>query len=52
MIACVDSSVLLRKLFREPGQLEQWSAIKEAYASRLVPVEEARTIDGIDLTEK
>jgi len=45
MIAVVDSSVLLRKLFGEPGALAQWGDITEAYASRLLPVEVARVID-------
>jgi len=45
MKAFVDSSVLLRKLFGEPGALVEWSAIEVAYASRLVPVEVGRIID-------
>lgn len=45
MITLVDTSVLLRKLFGEPQPLPQWSAITDAYASRLVAVEIGRVID-------
>jgi len=45
MIAFIDSSVLLRKLFGEPEALARWSAIEEAYASRLLPLEVGRVID-------
>jgi predicted nucleic acid-binding protein len=45
MIAYVDSSVLLRKLFGEPGQLTEWRDIEEAYASRLLTVEVLRVVD-------
>lgn len=45
MIAFVDSSVVLRKLFGEPGALAEWSQIDQAYASRILPVEVARVID-------
>jgi predicted nucleic acid-binding protein len=45
VIAFVDSSVVLRKLFGEPGALAEWSQIDQAYASRILPVEVARVID-------
>lgn len=45
MIAFVDSSVLLRKLFGEPNPLAAWSQIQEAYASRILKVEIGRVID-------
>ncbi len=50
MIAYVDSSVLLRKLFREPTPLAKWSSIEHAYASRLLVVEVSRVIDRCRLT--
>ncbi len=45
MIAFVDSSVVLRKLFGEPGALAEWGRIETAYASRLLPLEIGRVID-------
>lgn len=45
MIAYVDSSVILRKLFGEPHPLSEWPLIEDAYASRIMPVEVARVID-------
>jgi len=45
MIAFVDSSVILRKLFRERGSLAEWSSIESAYASRLLTLEVGRVID-------
>lgn len=45
MIALLDTSVLLRKLFGEPGSLPEWSRIREAHASRVLPVELGRAID-------
>ena len=45
MIALVDTSVILRRLLGEPGQLREWSQIKQGYASRLVPIELGRVID-------
>jgi predicted nucleic acid-binding protein len=41
----LETSVLLRKLFGEPHPLTEWSRIREAYASRLLPVELGRVID-------
>jgi predicted nucleic acid-binding protein len=45
VIALLDSSVILRRLFGEPNPLAEWGAVEHAYASRLVPLEIARTID-------
>ena len=45
MIAYVDSSVLLRKLFGEPRSLSEWATIEVAYSSRLLPLEVGRVID-------
>lgn len=45
MIALVNTSVILRRLLGEPGQLREWSQIKQGYASRLVPIELGRVID-------
>ncbi len=45
MIAYVDTSVLLRKLFREAAPLAKWSSIEQAYVSRLAVVEVSRVID-------
>jgi predicted nucleic acid-binding protein len=41
----VDTSVLLRVLLGEAEPLAQWSEIEQAYASRLLVLEVARTID-------
>ena len=49
MTAFIDSSVLLRKLFRERGELSDWTKIEKAYASRLLPVEVGRVIDRVRL---
>lgn len=45
MIALIDTSVLLRKLFGEPNPLAEWRQIKVAYASRLLLIELGRVID-------
>jgi predicted nucleic acid-binding protein len=45
VITYVDSSIVLRKLFDEPGQLEEWSQIESAYASHLIVVEVGRVVD-------
>ncbi len=45
MIALLDTSVVLRKLFGEKGSLAEWSQVSEAFASRLLLVELGRTID-------
>lgn len=45
MIAVIDSSVLLRKLFGGPESLAEWADITEAYASRILLLEVGRVID-------
>ena len=45
MIALIDTSVLLRKLFGEPEALTEWTAIQDAYASRVLLVELGRALD-------
>lgn len=45
MIAFIDSSVVLRKLFGEPHPLAEWRQIDAAYGSRLLPIEIGRVID-------
>lgn len=45
MIALLDTSVVLRKLFGERGALAEWRAIREARASRVLPVELGRVVD-------
>ena len=45
MIAFIDTSVLLRKLFGEPNSLMEWSQIRQAYASRMLLLEVGRVID-------
>jgi predicted nucleic acid-binding protein len=45
LIAYVDSSVLLRVIFGEPGQLPQWRKLKEGVASELARVECLRAVD-------
>jgi len=50
VIALVDTSVVLRKLFGEPGSLAEWPKIREAFASRILLVELGRMIDRSRLT--
>jgi len=45
VIAFIDTSVVLRKLFGEPESLGEWSKIGDAYGSRVLPVELGRVID-------
>jgi predicted nucleic acid-binding protein len=45
LIAYVDSSVLLRVIFAEPGQLPQWSKLEQGVASELAGVECLRVLD-------
>ena len=49
MIAYVDSSVLLRKVLRQPGSLSEWSAIRTGVASALAETECLRTLDRLRL---
>ena len=45
MIALLDTSVVLRKLFGEPDSLAEWAQVRHAYASRVLVVELGRVID-------
>lgn len=45
MNAYLDSSVVVRKLQREPGSLATWGQWEYAYSSELLRVEVSRTID-------
>lgn len=45
MIAYVDTSALLRIVFREPGALEELRTCDGLVSSELIAVESARTID-------
>ena len=49
MIAYLDSSVLLRKVLRQPGSLSEWSAIRTGVASALAETECLRTLDRLRL---
>jgi len=49
VIAYVDSSVLLRKVLRQPGSLSEWSAIRTGVASALAETECLRTLDRLRL---
>jgi predicted nucleic acid-binding protein len=41
----VDSSVLIRKLFSEPGALKEWFKITVSFSSRILKLECLRTYD-------
>ena len=45
MNAYVDSSVLLRFVFGEPGRLHEWPKVTRALSSELIRVECLRTVD-------
>jgi predicted nucleic acid-binding protein len=45
----LDTSVVLRKLFNEPGQISAWGKWQRAYASRIWLTEALRTVDRIRL---
>jgi predicted nucleic acid-binding protein len=47
MIAYIDSSVVLRLVLRQPGQLAEWKSILAGVASRLLEVECLRTLDRL-----
>lgn len=49
MRAYLDSSVVLRVVLGQPGQLEEWAAIDGGVASGLVEVECLRTLDRLRL---
>ena len=52
MIVYVDTSVVLRILFREPNPVEIWGKWDKAYSSALWRVEALRTIDRLRLTHE
>src|SRR5262245_31831722 len=52
MIVYLETSVLLRRLFRQIHPLKQWGSWKEAYSSELARVEALRTIDRFRLQNK
>lgn len=49
MIAYVDSSVLLRKVLRQPRSLREWAAIRTGVASALAETECLRSLDRLRL---
>ena len=49
MIAYLDSSVLLRKVLRQPGSLREWPAVRTGVASALAETECLRTLDRLRL---
>ena len=49
MIAYLDSSVLLRKVLRQPRSLREWSAVRTGVASAVVETECLRTLDRLRL---
>jgi predicted nucleic acid-binding protein len=49
MIVYLDSSVVLRPLFDQPGQLKSWGQWQTAYSSELLGVECRRAIDRLRL---
>ena len=49
MIVYLDSSVVLRPLFRQPGRLASWGAWTAAYSSELLGIECRRAIDRLRL---
>lgn len=50
MTAYVDTSVILRILFREPNPVEVWSKWDRAFSSNLWRVEALRTVDRLRLS--
>jgi predicted nucleic acid-binding protein len=49
VIAYVDSSVLLRKVLRQPRSLREWAAIRTGVASALAETECLRSLDRLRL---
>jgi len=49
LIACFDSSILLRVILGQPGRIPEWESITLGVASGLVEVECLRTIDRLHL---
>jgi predicted nucleic acid-binding protein len=52
MIVYVDTSVVLRILFREPSPVRVWGKWDKAYSSALWRVEALRTVDRLRLTHE
>jgi predicted nucleic acid-binding protein len=52
MMVYVDTSVVLRVLFREPNPLTIWGKWKKAYSSALWRIEALRTVDRLRLTQE
>lgn len=52
MVAYIDSSILLRVIFSEPGSLKEFKKIKSAVSSELLRVECMRTIDRIRIANR
>lgn len=48
MLTYVDTSVVLRLTFQEPGHLADWRDLPEPFTSELTRVEALRTLDGDD----
>jgi len=51
VIACLDSSVLLRVVLGQRNALKEWRAVEQGIASALVEVECLRTLDRLRLAE-
>lgn len=49
MIVYLDSSVILRRVLDQPGQLAEWSRVRTPITSALAEVECLRTIDRLRL---
>ncbi len=52
MMVYVDTSVVLRVLFREPNPLTIWGKWKKAYSSALWRIEALRIVDRLRLTQE
>lgn len=50
MIAYIDSSVVLRVVLGQPGQLSEWKKINVSIASGLLQVECLRTLDRLHVS--
>jgi len=49
VIAYLDSTILLRKVLRQPGSLREWTAVRTGVASALAETECLRTLDRLRL---
>jgi len=52
MIVYLETSILLRRLFRQIHPIKQWGSWEEAYTSELSRIEALRTIDRFRLQNK